>query len=61
MSSINSVRNLQILYFSKKNKESKKLKKNKKKWARTPIYTYYCLQHHCILNTKKIEQNFCYM
>ena len=31
MSSMNSVRNLQILYFSKKNKEIKKLKKNTKK------------------------------
>ena len=31
MSSINSVRNLQILYFSKKDKEIKKLKKHEKK------------------------------
>ena len=41
MSSINSVRNLQILYFSKKNKEIQKLKKDKKKCAGYPIYTYY--------------------
>ena len=42
MSRINSVRNLQILYFSKKNKEIKRVKKNtKKKWARIPIYIYY--------------------
>ena len=31
MSSINIVKNLQILYFSKKNKETKKLKKRRKK------------------------------
>ena len=43
MSRINSVSNLQILYFSKKNKEIKKVKKKntKKKWARIPIYIYY--------------------
>ena len=31
MSSINSVKNLQILYFNRKNKEIKKLKKRRKK------------------------------
>ena len=41
MSSINSVRNLQMLYFSKKNNEIKNLKNGKKKWSGTPIYTYY--------------------
>ena len=41
MSSINGVRKLQILYFSKKNKEIKKLKKDEKKCANTPRYTYY--------------------
>ena len=41
MSSINSVRNLQIVYFIKKNKEIKKRKKTQKKLARTPIDTYY--------------------
>ena len=30
MSSVNSVKNLQILYFSRKNKEIKKLKKKTK-------------------------------
>ena len=34
MSSINSVRNLQILYFSKKNKKIKNLKNEEKKVAR---------------------------
>ena len=33
MSDVNSVRNLQILYFSKKKKEIKKLKKRRKKVA----------------------------
>ena len=33
MSSINSVRNLQILYFSKKNKEIKNLKNGEKKYV----------------------------
>ena len=41
MSSINNVRTLKILYFSKKNKKIKNLKNGKKKWPRTPIYTYY--------------------
>ena len=31
MSGVSCIRNLQILYFSKKNKESKKLKKRRKK------------------------------
>ena len=37
MSSINSVRKLQILYFSKKNKEIKKLKKKKKSAPIPPV------------------------
>ena len=41
MSSINSVRKLQILYFSRKNKETKNLKNEEKKWPDTGIYTYY--------------------
>ena len=41
MISINSVRNLQILYLSRKNKEIKKLENGRKKWSQTPIYTYY--------------------
>ena len=36
MSNINRVRNLQMLYFIKKNKEIKKLKKNTKKSAPEP-------------------------
>ena len=36
MSSINNVRNLEILYFSKKNKEIKKLKKKRKKVGSNP-------------------------
>ena len=31
MSSVNSVKNLQILYFSRKNKEIKKIQKRRKK------------------------------
>ena len=41
MSSINSVRKLQILYFSKKNKKIKNLKNGEKKWLDIGIYTYY--------------------
>ena len=41
MSSINSVRKLQILYFSMKNKENKKLKNKGKKCLDIGIYTYY--------------------
>ena len=40
MSSINSVRKLQILYFSKKNKKVKNLKNGEKKWPNIGIYTY---------------------
>ena len=36
MSSINSVRNLQILNFSRKNKEIKKLKRRRKKMCQNP-------------------------
>ena len=39
MSGINNVRNLQILYFSKKNKEIKNLKIEKKKWPDIGSYT----------------------
>ena len=41
MSSINSVRKLQILYFSKKNKKIKNLKNGEKMWPDIGIYTYY--------------------
>ena len=41
MSSINIVRNLQILYSSKENKKIKNLKKWRKKWLNIGIYTYY--------------------
>ena len=40
MSSINSVRNLQILYFSKKNKETKKSKKWRKKSELGPAFLH---------------------
>ena len=40
MSSIISVRNIQILYFSKKNKKIKNLKNGKKKLPNISIYTY---------------------
>ena len=41
MSGTNSVRNLQILYFSKKNKNIKNLKNGEKKLPYIGIYTYY--------------------
>ena len=41
MSSINSVRKLQILSFSKKNKKIKNLKNGEKKWPNIGIYTYH--------------------
>ena len=37
MSSINSVRKLQILYFSMKNQDIKNLKNGEKKWLDTGI------------------------
>ena len=49
MSSINSVRKLQILYFSKKNKKIKNLKNGEKKWPNIGIYTYYSLRVYCYL------------
>ena len=42
MSSINSARKLNVLYFSKKNTEIKNLKNGEKKWPDIGIYTYYC-------------------
>ena len=44
MSSINSARKLQILYFSMKNKEINNLKNGEKKWADIGIYRYYFWQ-----------------
>ena len=41
MSSINNVRKLQILYFSKKNKRIKNIKNDEKKWLDIGVYTYY--------------------
>ena len=41
MSSINSVRKLQILYFRKKNEKIKNLKNGEKKGPEIGIYTYY--------------------
>ena len=55
MNSINSVRKLQILYFSKKTKKIKNLKnekKIKKKWPDIGIYTYY---------SKQYPENFAYL
>ena len=43
ISGINSVRSLQILYFSKKTKKLKRLNKDEKKFARTLIILYYLL------------------
>ena len=40
MSGINSVRNLQLLHFSKKNKELKKLKKKTKKSGPNTVFYY---------------------
>ena len=40
MSSINSVRKLQMLYFSKKNKKIKYLKHGEKNWVDIGMYTY---------------------
>ena len=42
MSSINSVRKLQLLNFSMKNKKIKNLKDGEKKWPDIGTYTYYC-------------------
>ena len=52
MSSINSVRKLQILCFSKKNKKIKNLKKWRKKVAQNPHL--YMLLLHSIYYNKKI-------
>ena len=41
MSSINSIRKLQILYIRMKNKKIKNVKNGEKKWPDTGIYTYY--------------------
>ena len=41
MSSINRIRKLQILYFSKKNKKIKNLENGEKKWSDIGIYTYF--------------------
>ena len=41
MSSINSARKFQILYFSKKNKKITNLKNGEKKWPNIGIYTYH--------------------
>ena len=42
MSCMNSVKKLQILYFSKKKKKKiKKLKNDEKNWLKTASYAYY--------------------
>ena len=43
MSSINSVRKLQIVYFRMKKKKIKNLKNYEKKWPDIGIYIYYSL------------------
>ena len=53
MSGINSVRNLQILYFSQKNKEIRKLKKDEKKWPQYCIFLYYFNQVFSVINDPK--------
>ena len=51
MSSINSVRKLQItklqLYFNMKNKKIKNLKNGEKRWPDIGIYTYYSCPTSC--------------
>ena len=44
MNSINNVRNLRILYFSKKIKKTKNLKNGEKKWSNIGSYTYYWIK-----------------
>ena len=41
MSSINSVKKLQILYFQQKKKKKKQSKNGEKMWLDTGIYIYY--------------------
>ena len=53
MSSINNVRNLQILYFSKKNKEIKNLKIGEKKWPDIGIHTYYSASGNSSVNSSE--------
>ena len=64
MSSINSVRKLQILYFSIKNRKFKNLKNGEKKWPNIGIYTYYLKVDLCknrlvlgnqIISNKKLK------
>ena len=43
MSSINSVKKLQILYFQYKKKKKKQSKNGEKMWLDTGIYIYYQL------------------
>ena len=43
MSSINSVKKLQILYFQQKKKKKKQSKNGEKMWLDTGIYIYYQL------------------
>ena len=57
MSSTNSIKNLQILYFSKKNKEIKNLKNGAKKWSDIGIYTYYSRP----LNTNWCIKKMCFI
>ena len=56
MRGINSVRNLQILYYSKKNKENKKLKKSRKKSGPAP--PFMCTTHDKNLNILRMKGAF---
>ena len=46
MNGINIVRNLQILYFSKKKQNKKNKKMTEKTWLRIGIYIYYYFYSH---------------
>ena len=65
MSSINSVRKLQILYFSEKKKKIKNLKNGGKKGPDIGIYTYYCIymyvcmSHTYMRNLPREENEVC--
>ena len=63
MSSINSVRKLQILYFSKKNKKIKNLKKCRKKVAQNPHFMHITCNNlrHAIslLTAEEFRPVFC--
>ena len=67
MSSINSLRKLQMLYFSIKNKEIKKLKNGEKQRLDTGIYIYYQRQlyfiglKHILFDLNKLSKDTAFM